>query len=81
MVGREYPGEGAILLIYGRAYFIEYKWNKPKKIKKRWQNVFSEHNQKKIKFGFTFCSNLWRESGDWVALQNITGGPLKYKGL
>ena len=34
MVGREYPGEGAILKIYSRAYFIEYKWNKPKKIKK-----------------------------------------------
>ena len=34
MAGREYPGEGAVLNIYSRAYFIEYKWNKPKKIKK-----------------------------------------------
>ena len=81
MAGREYPGEGAVLNIYSRAYFIQYKWNKPKKNKKD-RKMRSQNTTKiKIKFGCTICSNLRRESGDWVALQNITGGPLKYKGL
>ena len=46
MVGREYPGEGAILKIFSWAYFIEYKLNKPKKLKKMAKCVFRAQPKK-----------------------------------
>ena len=81
-VGPEYPGEGAIKTIHSWVYLCRMLWEYTKKLKRYRKCVLVTHQKKKKWFQkgileVKAATNTWRESGDWVALNNnINRGPL-----
>ena len=74
-VGPEYPGEGAIKTIHSRVYLCRMLWEYTKKLKRYRKCVLVTHQKKKKWFQkgileVKAATNTWRESGDWVALNN-----------
>ena len=74
-VGPEYPGEGAIKTIHSRVYLGRMLWEYTKKLKRYRKSVLITHQKKKKRFQkgileVKAATNTWRESGDWVALNN-----------
>ena len=74
-MGPEYPGEGAIKHFIAGSTSAEYSRNTQKN-EKNYECVVVTHQKKKKWFqksilGVKAATNTWRESGDWVALNNI----------
>ena len=76
MVGPEYPGEGAVQNIYSRVSSKVLEAHKKMKIGLEMCSCNTPKKSITKKSSVSLepkasTTNTWRESGDWVALQNI----------